>query len=170
MAKKPKRKFRRYIRGGIEDNIELGTLGAKALISTPVSDVVTERTWLSSVVCSWTLTDFTNAADDGPILVGVAHSDYTDAEIEAFIEQSTSWDEGDLVSQEIARRKIRIIGSLATNISDASLKDGEMVKTMCKWILTTGNNIDLWAYNQGSTALTDGAVVNVAGHANLFPT
>ncbi len=175
LAKHPRkrRKFRRYIRGGIEEDLSLGTLGSKTLISIAGSDVVTEKAWISSVKATWALSDFTFAAGDGPILVGVAHSDYTDAEIEAWVEQTTSWDEGDLVSQEIAKRKIRQVGTFSSGtiglVGDQILNNGRPITTKLGWELTTGNNIDFWAYNQGSSPLTTAANVRVAGHANLWP-
>lgn len=168
-----RRKFRRYIRGGIEEDLALGTLATKSLVAQAVSDVVTEKTWISSIKATWSLGDFTFAAGDGPILVGISHSDYTAAEIEAWVEQTTSWDEGDLVSQEVAKRKIRQVGTFSSGtiglVGDQILNDGKPITTKCGWMLTTGNNIDIWAYNQGSSALGTGANVSVAGHANLWP-
>ncbi len=175
MARKAgRKKFRRYIRGGVEEDLQLSTLGAKTLISGTFASAVTEKAFISSIVCTWTLGELTQAADDGPVLVGVAHSDYSDAEIEAWVEQGTSWDEGDLVSQEIARRKIKQVGVFGTTDISASesvaLNDGLPIKTMCKWVLITGATLKFWAYNQGTSALsTTDPVLIVAGHANLFP-
>ncbi len=164
-----RRKMGRYIRGGIEENLELGALVTKSLTSAPNADVVTEKTWISSVVLNWAISDLTGSADTGPIVVGVAHSDYTDAEIEAFVEQVTSWDEGDLTSREIGSRKIRTIGQFHPEDTGSRLNDGKPISTKLGWMLTTANTIDFWAYNQGSANLADGAVVNIVGHANLWP-
>jgi hypothetical protein len=110
VARKAKKRYRRYIRGNVNEVLPLLTLGPTAVVSTPNGDVVDEKSWISSLVARWSMQGFTPTVDDGPIMVGVAHSDYTNAEIEAWIELTTGWAEGDLVSREIAKRKIRKVG------------------------------------------------------------
>ncbi len=172
--KKPKQKrFKRYIRGKIQERLDLGTLAANTLVSVDMTGVVEERTLVSSIKATWSLHDFTPAAGDGPIIVGVAHSDYTDAEIEAFLEDSGSWSEGNKIEQEINRRKVRVVGSIAPLTSPTvymSLQDGKMINTKLNWILTTGQTLSVWAYNAGDSALasTD-PDVSVTGYANLWP-
>ncbi len=106
-------------------------------------------------------------------MVGVAHSDYTAAEIEEWIETTGSWDEGDLVQQEIAKRKIRRCG-IFDGPSDANntavLNEGAARRTKCGWILNLGDGLNQWAYNMGTGDLaTTSPVVRVQGHANLWP-
>ncbi len=90
-----RRKMGKYIRGNIAENMALGTLAANTLISG-TTDTVNERTLISSVVASYSLSGFTAGDNIGPVLVGLAHGDYSDAEIEEWVENQTSWDEGDL--------------------------------------------------------------------------
>ncbi len=174
MARKRRggRKFRRYIRGRILSSQALGALGTNTLIGTLVADVVNERTWVSSIKASWSLADITPMADEGPVVCGVAHGDYSDAEVEAWLELSTSWDESDLVSKEIARRKCRIVGTFtspASSSTQRSLADGKQITTKLGWVLGTGETLRLWAYNQGSQNLVTGGELHVQGHANLWP-
>ncbi len=170
---KPKRKFRAYIKGRINQFLALTTLGAKTLTSDAIDDSVDELTFISSVVLTWSLQNFTIGTDDGPITVGVAHSDYTDAEIEAFVELNTNWSRGDKIAQEVGRRQVKIVGTFEqpTATQQASvLNDGRPIHTKCKWMLTTGQTIRYWAYNQGASPLaTTIPVLNVTGHANLWP-
>ncbi len=174
MAKrKGRRKFRRYLRGNIDHKLELGTLGANTVIKTNVADSVVDTAWMSSVKATWSLTGFTKGADDGPILVGIAHSDYATTEIEEFVENITgSWDAGDLVSQEIAKRKIRLVGMLgippAVDESDV-LNDGRLLNKKAGWMLSPADTVGIWAYNAGDSPLTTGAEIRVQGHANLWP-
>ncbi len=172
MAKK-RRKFRRYLKGVIQNRFTLGTLAATTLISSTNADAVTERAWLSTIMATWSMDQFTEGAGDGPILVGIAHSDYTDAQIEEFVEQAESWEEGDLVAKEISSRKIRRVGTFGQTgpaLSGMVLNDGRPIRTKCGWILSTGQTIKFWAYNQGSSALaTTSPAVVTAGHANLWP-
>ncbi len=173
MAKKGRGKFRRYIKGVIQNRFTLGTLAATTLISSTNADVVTEKAWLSSIKATWSLDQFTEGAGDGPILVGIAHSDYSDTEIEEFVEQTASWEEADLVAKEISSRKIRRVGTFGQTgpaLSASVLNDGRPVTTKCGWMLATGQTIKFWAYNQGSSALaTTSPAVVTAGHANLWP-
>ncbi len=177
MPAKPKRrarKFRKYLRGVIQHELNIATLAAKTLIGSLIAGVVTEKTLVSSVVASWSLKDVTPGPGDGPLLVGLAHSDYTDAEIEAWIENNDSWNEGNKVQQEIARRKIKQVGTIMTPEGGATfsfvLNDGKPIKTKLNWILTTGQTLRVWAYNTGDSnfASTDPDMV-VFGHANMWP-
>ncbi len=170
----PKRRgrFQKYLRGAIDLNLALTTLGAQVLVSDPVGDTVNEKTWLSSVRGTWTLSEFTQASGRGPFKVGVAHSDYTDAEIEQWIENLGSWDEGDLVNQEIARRKIRMVGQFTgLALPDQEvLADGRPITTKCGWMLLQGQTVKVWAYNDGSAAVaTTVPRMRMIGHANLWP-
>ncbi len=169
----PKRKYRRYLKGQVNSGLVLGTLAATTLVGSLLGDVLTEKAWLSSVKAVWALQGFTPVSTDGPLRVGVAHSDYSDAEIEAWIENSMSWEQSDKIGQEIARRKIRQVGifqSVDLSSSEAAvLNDGKPIHTKCNWQLTTGQTLKIWAYNEGSDALTTGATVHVSGHCNLWP-
>ncbi len=178
MARKPRRKraMGRYIRGNVDETFALGTLGAKTAILKAITDTVNERTLVSSVVFNWAMRGLTQASGDGPIMVGIAHGDYVLSEIEAWIEQSTGWDETNLVGREIAQRKIRRIGIFTdqAGVNDPqatrTLNDGAPVKTKLNWILTQGQTLSLWAYNMGGSALaTTDPDILVQGHANLFP-
>jgi len=171
---KRRKKFRQYIRGPIEHVLDVGTLGAKTLDSDNLAGTVTESTWCSSVKATWSLSDFTNAIGDGPILVGIAHSDYSSAEIEAFIENSAGWNVGNEVQKEISRRKIRIVGSFLSSVADSSgiavLNEGRPICTKCNWMLNTGQTLKIWVYNQGDSAIgTTDPDLSVFGHANLWP-
>lgn len=178
MGKKPyrrRRKFGNYLKGDIKSTLEIGALAAVTLISVAATETVIEKTRVSSVDAIWSLADITAVVDDGPVMCGLAHSDYTDAEIEQWIENAGSWNAGDKINQEIAKRFIRKIGVFDAPFGDANspaiisvLNDGLPIKTRLNWSLVTGQTLKFWVYNMGSSALTDGGVMNVNGHANLF--
>ncbi len=174
MPNKPKRKsYRRYLRGKIDEKVDLGTLGAGVVISAVGGGLVQERTFVSSIVATHSLSEFTQAVGDGPISVGVAHSDYTDAEIEAYLETGGTWDEGNKITQEIAKRKIRRIGTFQQvdiSLGNSVLNDGRLMKTKLNWIINQGQGLRYWAYNDGESALgTTDPDYNIQGHANLWP-
>ncbi len=177
MAKHPQRRRRRrmgkYIRGDMDEQLALSTLAAKTAVKGNFDQTVNERTLVSSVVATWALSEFTKSTGDGPILVGLAHSDYSAAEIEAVIENTASWDEGDKVAQEIGKRLVRRVGIFNTPDDEAqtvTLNDGKPIKTKLNWILLQGQTLSHWAYNLGTSALaTTSPTLNTQGHANLWP-
>ncbi len=174
MARKGRRKFRRYLKGQIDLQLALGVLTTKNLIGATVGDTVSEKAWCSSIVCSHALADYTALNDAGPVMVGVSHGDYADADIEEWIETLDSWEEADLKGQEIAKRKIRRIGTFRSAVGSAPgdaavLNHGDNVRTKCGWMLTTGQTLRFWAYNLGDASLVTGSEYNVQGHANLWP-
>ncbi len=163
----------KYIRGSIDEQLSLTTLAARTLVGAVFDETVNERTLVSSIVASWSLRNASPASDVGPVLVGIAHSDYTDAEVEAYIEASGTWDEGDKIQQEIMKRQIRQVGTLRVLEAatlQSRLADGRMIKTKLNWILNQGQTLRVWAYNLGQAAFaTTVPVVDVQGHANLWP-
>jgi len=169
MAKTPKRRRRsmgKYLRGNIELDMDLGTLGPRTAIAENAGDLVTESMLVSSIEAIYSLTGLTIGDNRGPILFGVAHNDYATSEIEEFIEDVTGWDIGDLVAQEKANRKIRRIGIFPFN---APLNDGKPIKTKLNWLLATGDTVKFWAYNLGTLALqTTDPNINIQGKANLW--
>ncbi len=163
----------KYIKGAIDEDLGLGTLASKTAVEASFDETVNERTRVSSIVATWDMNNFTPGAGIGPILVGVAQNDYTQAEIEEFLETTGSWNEGDLVAQEVAGRKIRRIGvfEIPDDAGDAvTLNDGKPIKTKLNWIMLQGQTLNLWAYNLGSNPIaTTAPNVHASGHANLWP-
>jgi len=165
----------RYIRGSVDEDLSLGTLAGKTLAGTAFDQTVNERTWCSSIRASWTIANWTHIASSGPLVVGVAHGDYSDAEIEAWIETTDSWDEGNLIEQEVGARKIRRIGvfeadSVVGAIDQVALNDGKQITTKLGWMLLQGQTLRIWAYNTGTAALaTTVPTIHAAGHVNLWP-
>ncbi len=163
----------KYLRGPVEEQLALGTLATRTLVRVLFASVVNERTLISSLVARFSLSGFTPIDNAGPILVGIAHSDYTAGEIEEFLEGTGGWNETDQIGQERAKRKIRRIGLFDVPGSageSVSLNDGKAIKTKLNWILSQGETLALWAYNTGGSSLaTTDPDVGCQGHANLWP-
>ncbi len=162
----------KYLKGNIDDEVAITSLASKDVVGAAPDETVGQRTRITSVVVGVGLNDNTAVAGAGPIVVGIAHSDYTDAEIEEYLETTGQWDEGDLVAQEHGRRKVRILGEFPGLDTSEVLWNGAKRKFKLNWILNSGDGLRLWAYNSGdqgiSGATTPAVVLN--GHANLFPT
>lgn len=168
-----RRKFRRYLRGSIDHRLDLTALAASTLVGSNLVDTVEEAVYVSSVKAAYTLDQYTVIAGAGPFLCGWAHSDYTDAEIEAWVENNLSWSEGDKIGQEVAKRKIKQVGIF--ELSNAALawgriRGGSTFTTKLGWSLITGQTLRFWVYNMGLVAVaTTVPATRVQGHANLWP-
>ncbi len=164
--------WRRYLSGAINLQLEIGTLGGKVAVKENLPQTVVDTTRISSLRAVWALENWTPIADVGPIMVGVAHSDYTNAEIEAFIEAASSWDFGDKIAKEVRSRLVRIVGVLNTPDSvtqSTHLNDGKPIRTKLNWLLAEGDTLAVWAYNQGDgTVATTIPNVQCFGTANLW--
>ncbi len=165
------RNFSRYLKGRVEVKMSVGTLAAVTGKVQVFDDTVTTEMRVSSLEATYSLETFVAASGDGPLHVGIAHSDYDLAEIEQWIESTTGWDEGDLIGKEIMQRKIRQIGTfrgLDNTSSIVVLNDGRPIKTKLNWLLTEGDTLDLWIYNAGSGAIGGDPALNCSGHVNLW--
>ncbi len=178
MARKGKRRrMGRYIKGNVSEQLPFPALAALDVASTDFDSVVQERTLVSSIVSTYSLAGYTPLDTIGPIECGIAHGNYTAAEIEAYLEDNGTWDEGDLISQEVGKRKIRRIGTFPQHDDDTSpeddivvLNDGKPIKTKLNWILTQGETLQLWVYNSGATAVGGTSPdLFMTGHVNLWP-
>lgn len=160
-----KRNFSGYLKGRIdEDSGDLSTLATETGIVVIFDETVNGRTLVSSIVVAVSVEDL--AGGDGPLEVGVAHSDYTLAEIEEYIENTGSWNAGNKISsREIGRRLIRSIATL--DPQNPSAFGGAKRKVKLNWMLEAGQTLDLWVYNHGDQ-MTTGAIVYMHGHANLW--
>ncbi len=168
-ARGKRRSMHGYLKGNINETLSLGTLASETLVAANFDESPEETTLISSIVATWSIDLLT--AGQGPILVGVAHSDYSDAEIEAVIENLASWDQGSKVEQEIAKRLVRKIGTIVSvgGTSDAVLNEGKPIKTKLNWRLNTGDTLKIWAYNLSSNAFsTTVPLLQAEGHANLW--
>ncbi len=146
--------WNKFRSGTIEMDLAMTTLAAKTL-TLGTTELVKDTARVSSIECVYGMSGLTPADGVGPFLFGVAHSDYTAAEIEAFIESAGSWDIGDKIAQEIRTRRVRIIGQLGGSATgtgleaDASFNDGRPQKTKLNWTLAEDDGLDLWIYNMG---------------------
>ena len=176
MARRRRRKtnWNKYMSGTIDLDLEVGALAGLDLVGEALSETVVDSTRVSTIRATYSLAGWTLFVNSGPILVGVAHSNYSDPEIESFIEASGSWDQGGLVEREVRSRRIRFIGTFPTpegGVGAASvLNDGKPITTKLNWNLSEGDTLRFWVYNTGSATINNAATPTVAifGKANLW--
>ncbi len=155
-------------RGGIRpaaiaESLPLLTLASLDVLGETLAATVDKPTRAMSVDCLFALNGMT--ALEGPVDVGLAHSDYTDAEIEECLEAIGSWSSDDKVANERANRFVRRVGQLDAEHDE--LNDGKPVRVRLNWALASGSTLRYWARNVGSAALTTGAILTFNGTAWL---
>lgn len=148
-GKKRKRGFIRVL--PFTQTIVADNLAASTLVSGTFTQTVVDDMYLVSVdiICSYRA----GAAPSGPVMVGLAHSDYSDAEIEAWVELTDSWDTSNLTEQEIRRRKIRRIGTFAGASVSETLNDGKPIRVPLRFRVEESKTLKFWVFNQSGAAL-----------------
>ncbi len=116
----------------------------------------------------------------GPLLFGLAKSDYSDAEIEAWVENASGFTRANLIQQEISKRHIKHVGtfdfpSIETGVAAGKVKadlinNGRPIHTRLNWRIVEGTSISIWIYNAGDVAVvaTSGQDIITSGKLNGF--
>ncbi len=165
-AKKGRR--RRYLFvPRIKESAAAGALVTNDLTATIFTGVLDRQGWVTSIDVLVTRHGFT--AGEGPIIVGIAHGDYTPPEIEEWLEATTSWTSSDKIEQEQARRKCRQIGIINDPGSSEPYNQGRVQRVKCGWFLAVGETLQTWIYNDSAANLTTGGVVELTGKAYIVP-
>ncbi len=170
-AKRGRKNWNKFRSGTLEIDLAMTALAAKTLVSQSSENVV-DTARISSVDATYAITGYTPTDGVGPFLFGVAHSDYTNTEIEVYIEQSGSWDLGDKQSQEVRSRRIKILGQIgqqASGVQNMVYNEGKKLRSKLNWLLAEDDGLDFWVYNMGdqSVATTVPQFV-VFGSANIW--
>ena len=167
MAKGGKRKFNlRRVR--ISSTSAAGALAAADVVSNAVTDTVKDPMRFISVKAAYSWTDIGAIIDDG-CTFGLAHSDYTAAEVEEAIEAGGSMDLGDKLAQEKANRLVRTIGTISqagalAAAAGAQFNDGRVNTTRLNWLMSTGDTLNLWVRNSSGVVWTTGSGVTIEGN------
>ncbi len=159
--------MKKYQRIQVSSAIALGTLASNTVIAgVTTADTAIDTGKVSSIVAGWDLEAHT--AGEGPIAVGVAHSDYSATEILEYLTLATGFDRGDKIAQERQGRRIRRVGVFGGGLADVSLNDGVPIKTKLNWVLVEGDTIQSWALNLDGSSLTTGTLLNIQGNLNFW--
>ncbi len=164
MASKPQRRRRTPVKAlKIDHQVGVGALASSAIASTVLGTTVDDRIFMLSMKNQIALRD--NTPGDGPLYLIAAHSDYTDAEILEWWNSQGSWDAGDKVANEQARRKCRLVGMFAGELANELLKDGQAAKTTLKFMVEDGETLNFAVINEGGATRTTGGIVEIKGMA-----
>ncbi len=167
-GKHPYRRRRRFNlrKVRISGSTPVGALATLDLTTGAFCPVAAESYRVMSIDITWGLVDLGATQDDGQEF-GVAHSDYSAAEVEACLESTTSVDQGDKTAQELAGRLVRTIGSFqgaAGTGAGLSFNNGRPKKTKLNWLIGSGDGINTWIRNGSGNVYTTGAQLSRLGN------
>ncbi len=168
MARRPRRQYRRrkggsgFRRGFRTYPVFGATVSVASLVnldavSAQASGTFTTNKFLISADFAWNIQNKTD--NEGPIIVGLAHGDYTAAEIEEWVEATASTDDADMIANERRKRKIRWVGSFAGENTEEALNDGVPIHTKLGWVQQEETFLTLWAYNLAGATIAAGNVL-----------
>ncbi len=143
-------------------NRTLTTLALDGLTSINVLGTNLERAaYAISLDCYWTLRGLT--VGEGPLQVGMAHSDLSTTEIgEALIAEPTG--PGDIVEREQSSRPVRNSGVFSGFAANEVLNDGKPMRTKLGFTLDEEQNVLMWVKNISlANPMTTGAAIRGIG-------
>lgn len=157
MANKPKRRAFTLRPVKVTPALALSTLAAAVAVKTGISGVAVSTYRAMSIKASWA----TSLLMEGPVAVGLAHSDYTVTEIKEAIEAAAAINQGNKIAQEQANRLVRVVGYITPD--DDNLNDGKPITTKLNWLMTIGSEVVMFVYNDSGAVLTTGAIQQLNG-------
>lgn len=147
--------------GNIAEDITVGNLVAGAMAETATA-AATETCYALSADLLISVSGMTPG--DGPLDIGLFHGDYSTAEVAECLDAVTdAFQEGDLVTKEKAKRRVRRIGQLSGGLADEVLNDGKPIRVRIKFAVDAGQDLGFYARNADSAQRTTGAVVHIKG-------
>ncbi len=137
----------------------LGTLATDTAITNDMAPAADGAYRCISVNGVWSIAGLT--AGEGPITIGLVHGDYSLAELKECLEQAGSISVGNLVAQEVANRKVRVVGTILSQ--EPILNEGKPMKTRLNWLIPIGKTVKFFAFNESTATLTTGASLHFTG-------
>ncbi len=151
----------------INSSLTIGALASADVVSGVVTNAAADKLRFISLLASYGISDVGAVVDDS-FAFGVAHSDYTAAEIEECLEAGGSINLGDKIAAEQANRLVREIGTInpsgsSTAAAGIAFNDGKPVKTRLNWLMAAGDQLQLWVRNNSGNVYTTGAALSISG-------
>lgn len=141
--------------------MSLSTLADETLLGATLLGATAEDLFVISCDLQWGLRG--HATGEGPIEVGLAHGELSDAEVEEFVEVSFL-DPNNILAKERARRPVRRAGIFPGLSSEEVLPsiNGNKVRTRVKFHIGE-HGLRAWAYNHSGAALAGSDVITIQG-------
>lgn len=157
-----------WIRWSNAQDTALGTLAAETAIAVAALTSLTERARVASMDL-WMRFHALTAGEASRLIVGIAHGSMSMTEIAECL-QSAGNTPVDIPASEEARRPLRLFG-FALDPGAPAADTGGRLQGHFKVGLTAEEavGVNLFVYNNGSTALTTGGLVDTLAKYYLIP-
>ena len=142
-------------------SLSLGALNTNTVIKADMLDTVLGED-IFFISCDITCGIREQTPTEGPIEFGLAHGDYDVGEIEEALSVSY-FNPDNKIEQERSKRLVRRIGLFPGLRSEETFNQGAKYRQIIKFSVGNGFNLDYWAANRSSAALTTGTVIEFAG-------
>ncbi len=161
-----RRRGRKAIWVPFQSILSLGTLADDTVVQQGLlASALLHDAWIIAVRATWSLRDLTPG--QGPIEVGVSHSDLSVAEVKEYLNADVR-EPDNIIANEHRRRPARRVGIFHGNDDAESLNHGTPAYTKCGWRNGEGHQSSMWAYNSSGAALsTTVPEVVCSGHVLL---
>ncbi len=160
LARRTPRRRMNLRRVRVTPEIALATLASDTAITTALTGNSTVPYRAMSVIATWAVAGIT--VTEGPITLGLAHSDYSVTEIKEALEAGASIDPGNKIANEQSNRLIRIVGVVDENAP--TLNNGRTIKTRLNWAISIGQAVNMFAFNEDTASLSTGAKFTLTGN------
>ncbi len=157
----PKRRRFNLRRVRYSTELALSTLGSDTALLVSITGVGDAQYRMITMKGTWNISSDT--AGDGPVTVGYAHSDYSVTEVKECLEAFAAIAQGDKIANERANRLIRTVGTFRLQGNGDFLNDGKPLSTKLNWLIAVGDSVNMFVFNESTSALTTGATVNHQG-------
>ncbi len=144
----------------VSPELAIGTLTTDTALTVGMTSASPNKYRCISVDVVWSLSALT--ANEGPLTVGYAHSDYSTTEIKECMEAAGALDQGNKIAQEQANRLVRVIGTLDSELEQ--LNQGAPLKTKLNWLIGIGDVVNAFVFNEQTGTLTTGASLKISGN------
>ncbi len=161
MAKHPKRGRKPLLVARFLETQIVAAIVNNGIESSTMVDASDQETFLISMDVNMSLG--THVAGEGPLFVGVAHGDYSEAEILEWFSQSAGLTTANLIAREQSKRLIREIGVFSGVGTEEVMNDGKTIRVPLKFRLQDGIGLTLFTVNLSGATLTANAQINAVG-------
>jgi len=144
----------------VKGSVALATLANLTVVKASLFVNGGQRQFIIAADLTWTLMNAT--ATEGPFYCGLAHNDYTVAEIKEWIESGAGV-ETNQIEQEKNRRLCRDSIVFSGVGTEEVANDGKPKRTKVRFHVEDSQELAFWVYNDSDATLAGGAIVNCYG-------
>lgn len=173
MANKPKprkrsRTRKNFVAIPFQKELALSTLADNAVLSIALTPALTEDLFVMSVDMAAQIRGLTPGEGD-PSTLGLAHSDYTNAEVAENLNVSLTGP-GSKIEQERTQRLVRKSGvfhgfgdGAGAVLSMIGRQGSRVTRTKCMFTIQNPKTLNAWIQNRMGAPMTTGALMTVDG-------